>query len=340
MTASWDQRATEADWTEVVELARSTPSPLLLAHVSPDGDALGSALAVGLALRELGNAPMVSFGDDPFVVPRILQFLPGQELLVAPADVPQETPVVFTFDASSAGRLGLHQERAENAEALVVVDHHASYTGFGTHHLVEPDSPATAVMALKLIDRLGVRLDQAMATCIYTGLITDTGSFRYAATTPHVHEVAARLMATGIKHDAIARQLYDTAPFGFVRVMGAALDRAVLETDAVGGLGMVWTTVPVSDRVTAGIGIDSVESVIDAVRVAQEAEVAVVLKEHEDGTYRVSMRSRGHIDVAQVNIALGGGGHRYAAGYTATCDLDTAMANIRAALAVAPHLQG
>jgi phosphoesterase RecJ-like protein len=103
---------------------------------------------------------------------------------------------------------------------------------------------------------------------------------------------------------------------------------------------MVWTTVPVSDRVTAGIGIDSVESVIDAVRVAQEAEVAVVLKEHEDGTYRVSMRSRGHIDVAQVNIALGGGGHRYAAGYTATCDLDTAMANIRAALAAAPHLQG
>jgi len=338
VTASWSHRPDDADWSQAIELLRSTPRPLLLAHVSPDGDALGSALAVGLALRTLGHNPMVSFGDDPFVVPRVLQFLPGQELLVPPNEVPSDPSVVFTFDASSIERLGLLRERAEKAEALVVVDHHASYTGFGTHHLVEVGNPATALLALRIIDMLGVRLDEHMAACVYTGLITDTGSFRYSATTPHVHEVAARLMATGIKHDLIARTIYDTAPFGYVRVLGAALDRANLETEAVNGLGLVWTTVPLADRQAAGIGIDSVEAVIDAVRVAEEAEVAIVLKEHEDGTWRVSMRSRGRIDVAQVSIALGGGGHRYAAGYTSTKDVATTLAHIRDGLAAAPHL--
>lgn len=338
MTAAWTHRPDDQDWATAMALLTSTPRPLLLAHVSPDGDALGSALAVGLALRQLGLEPMVSFGDDPFVVPRVLRFLPGQELLVPPADVPLDQSVVFTFDASSIERLGLLRERAENADALVVVDHHASYTGFGTHHLVEVGNPATALLALRIIDHLGVRLDREMAACVYTGVITDTGSFRYSATTPHVHEVAARLMATGIEHDLIARIIYDTAPFGYVRVLGAALDRAVLEVDAVSGLGLVWTTVPLVDRQKAGLGIDSVEAVIDAVRVAEEAEVAVVLKEHEDGTWRVSMRSRGRIDVAQVSIALGGGGHRYAAGYTSLADPHATLAQIRDGLAAAPHL--
>jgi phosphoesterase RecJ-like protein len=325
----WNQRPQEADWATTVDLLRSTKSPVLLAHVSPDGDALGSALAVGLALEALGQAPLVSFGDDPFVVPRVLQFLPGQHLLVPPAQVPVEPEVVVTFDANSIQRLGLLQGRAEAAASLVVVDHHASYTGFGTYHLCDVASPATAVMALRLIDHLGVRLTSDMATCIYTGVITDTGSFRYAATSPAVHEIAARLLATGVPHDQVARAIYDTAPFGYVRVLGAALERARLEPESVTGLGLVWTTVPLVDRVEAGLGMDSVEPIIDAVRVAEEAEVAVVLKEHEDGTWRVSMRSRGKVNVGAACIALGGGGHRNAAGCTLSGDQVSVLARIR-----------
>jgi phosphoesterase RecJ-like protein len=325
----WNQRPHEADWATTVDLLRSTPSPVLLAHVSPDGDALGSALAVGLALEALGQTPLVSFGDEPFVVPRVLQFLPGQHLLVPPAAVPDNPEVVVTFDANSIERLGLLQTNAGSAGSLVVVDHHASYTGFGTYHLCDVASPATAVMALRLIDHLGVRLSPEMATCIYTGVITDTGSFRYAATSPAVHEIAARLLAAGVQHDQVARSIYDTAPFGYVRVLGAALERARLEPDAVAGRGLVWTTVPLSDRVEAGLAMDSVEPIIDAVRVAEEAEVAVVLKEHEDGTWRVSMRSRGTVDVGSVCIALGGGGHRHAAGFTSQQDDATTLAMIR-----------
>lgn len=311
---SWQERPTDVEWATTVDLLTSVASPVLMAHVSPDGDALGSALAVGLALEARGSRPIVTFGDDPFTVPRVLEFLPGQHLLVPPAQVPSKPEVVVTFDANSIERLGLVRPHAEAADALVVVDHHASYTGFGGHHLVDVTSPATAVMALRLIDQLGVRLTADIATCIYTGVITDTGSFRYAATTPAVHEIAARLIAAGVKHDSVARAIYDTAPFGYVRVLGAALERARLEVEAVGGLGLVWTSVPLADRVAAGLAMDSVEPIIDAVRVAEEAEVAAVLKEHEDGTWRVSMRARGLVDVGSVCIALGGGGHRNAAG--------------------------
>jgi phosphoesterase RecJ-like protein len=330
----WNQRPHEADWATTVDLLRSTKSPVLLAHVSPDGDALGSALAVGLALEALGQTPLVSFGDDPFVVPRVLRFLPGQHLLVPPHEVPAAPDVVVTFDANSIERLGLLQTRAEAAASLVVVDHHASYTGFGTYHLCDVASPATAVMALRLIDHLGVRLTSDMATCIYTGVITDTGSFRYAATSPAVHEIAARLLAAGVQHDQVARAIYDTAPFGYVRVLGAALERARLEPAAVDGLGLVWTTVPLADRVEAGLGLDSVEPIIDAVRVAEEAEVAVVLKEHEDGTWRISMRSRGKVNVGAACIALGGGGHRNAAGCTLSGDQTVVLERIREQLDV------
>jgi phosphoesterase RecJ-like protein len=277
----------------------------------------------------------VSFGDDPFVVPRVLRFLPGQHLLVPPSEIPAEPEVVVTFDANSIERLGLLKPRAEAAASLVVVDHHASYTGFGTYHLCDVASPATAVMALRLIDHLGVRLTTEMATCIYTGVITDTGSFRYAATSPAVHEIAARLLAAGVQHDQVARAIYDTAPFGYVRVLGAALERARLEPDAVTGLGLVWTTVPLADRVEAGLALDSVEPIIDAVRVAEEAEVAVVLKEHEDGTWRVSMRSRGKVNVGAACIALGGGGHRNAAGCTLSGDQSVVLDRIREQLDVA-----
>lgn len=332
MITAWSRRPTEAEWLEAVQVLRGARKPLLVAHVSPDGDALGSALAVGLAMESLGLTPVVSFGDDPFVVPRVLSFLPGQHLLVPPADVPGDADVVATFDASSIERLGMLRAVAESAPEFMAVDHHASYTGFARRDLCEVGAPATATLALRLIDGLGVRLTPDIATCLYVGVLTDTGSFRYAATTPSVHEVAARLLATGIRHDEIARAIYDTAPFGYVRVLGAALDRAQLDLHAAQGLGMVHTTVPLGDRRAAGLGLDSVEPVIDAVRVAEEAEVAVVLKEHEDGTWRVSMRSRGRIDVSDVCISLGGGGHRYAAGYTSTADATSTLADIRRAL--------
>jgi phosphoesterase RecJ-like protein len=328
-------------WEQAATLVSQARSVLLVGHVAPDGDALGSALAVGLALSRgrPGLHVEVSFGDDPFVVPANLGSLPGQELLVPPREVcPPD--VVMTFDASSIDRLGLLRETAESTPHLVAVDHHASYDGFGTLSLVDVTAPATAVLAGQLIDRLGLVVDRDVAANLYTGLVTDTGSFRYAGTTSQTLAFAGRLLDTGIRFDLIARDLFDSVPFAYLGLLGRALDRAVLEPGSAGGLGLVWTVVPALERHQAGLAFDLVEPIIDTVRKAAEAEVATVVKEDDTGDLRVSMRSKGRIDVSQVAVELGGGGHRYAAGYTASSrDLDTLVQALRDRLATAPHLE-
>jgi len=330
----------EGTWQAVLDLLGRADSILLLGHTSPDGDALGSALAVGLALRakRRDQRIAVSFGDDPWWVPANLVTLPGQDLVV-PADQVSDRlggvpDVVVTCDASSADRLGVLRPLAEAAPCIVVLDHHLSYTGFGHLALFDLEAPATAVIAEELVRRLGVELDADIAANLYTGLVTDTGSFRYAATTPETMELGARLLRTGIPFDAIARELFDSSPFAQLGVLGRALDRAVLEPGAVGGLGLVWTVVPALERQLSGLSYDLIEGVIDVVRKAKEAEVAAVVKETDGGELRVSLRSKGAVDVSRVGTALGGGGHRYSAGYTAaTSDLDRLLADLRHHLA-------
>lgn len=319
------------DWAAVVAALRETPGEvLLLAHVAPDADALGSALGVALALRSIGREVAVSFGDEPFAVPRVLSFLPGQDLLRAPDRV-GDPAVAISFDVSSADRLGVLEPTYRAAGVRIAVDHHASYTGFGDLALVDVTAPATAVLALELVDRLGAELSQDVASALYAGLFTDTGGFKFSATTPHTHEVAARLLSTGIAHHTIARRLYDDEPFAAVRMLGAALERAELLTEAAGGHGVVLTTVSADQR--GALTIDAVEQVIDGLRRTHEAEVAVVLKQDDTGAWRVSMRSKDVVDVGLVARTLGGGGHRFAAGFTGEGELAAVRAELLAALA-------
>jgi phosphoesterase RecJ-like protein len=317
---------TEQDWQRATDLLRSAQEVVVACHVSPDGDALGSALAVGLALKKQGKRVLASFGDEPFVVPEVLEFLPGLDLLVPPGDVPAEPELFVTFDTGSTDRLGLLADRVRTAGNTLVVDHHTTNTRFGTDLLLDTTSAATAVMALELVDRLGVELDKDIATCVYTGLTTDTGSFRFSATTPEVHRVAARLLEAGVEHDLIARRIFDTKSFGYLKLLGAALSRACLEPK------LVWTTVPARDRVEHQVAMDAVEAIISVLRLTAERDVAVVFKEDDVGRWIVSTRSKGEVDVGAVCQALGGGGHRYAAGFTGTSDLDETLAMLRAAL--------
>jgi phosphoesterase RecJ-like protein len=218
-----------------------------------------------------------------------------------------------------------------------VVDHHPTNPRFGTVNLCDDDAAATAVLVAELLDRLAVPLTVELAAPLYTGLITDTGSFRYRATTPEVHQLAARLLATGLRHDLIARALWDTAPTAYVRLLGEVCARVQLDEAAAGGLGVVRTSVTTEDLQRAGLAISDAEGVIDAVRVAREAEVAVVLKQ-DGATWKVSTRSRGAVDVGAVCASLGGGGHRFAAGFTSDHDEDETLRRLLAALDAAPHL--
>jgi bifunctional oligoribonuclease and PAP phosphatase NrnA len=322
----------EADWERATELVRGAGAVALACHVSPDGDALGSMLGFGLALRRAGTEVVASFGDRDFTVPRLLHFLPGRELLVEPSAYPAEPSLMITFDASTMDRLGLLVPHAGKAEELVVVDHHVSNTGFGSVNLVDPSAAATTMLVEELIHRLGLTIDQDVATCLYTGLVTDTGSFRYSGTTPAAHAMAGRLVAAGLRTDEIARQLWDRSPFAYLRVLGAALDRVVLEPAQAGGHGIVWTFVTRADRAAHGLPYDEVEGVIDVVRRVDEADVAVVLKEADDGVWNVSTRSKGAVDVGRACTALGGGGHPSAAGFSSQVSPEETMVALRAHL--------
>ncbi|MFG1702281.1 bifunctional oligoribonuclease/PAP phosphatase NrnA [Nonomuraea sp. M3C6] len=310
----------EAAWDRALRLIGQADEVALACHVTPDGDALGSMLAVGFVLRSMGKRVVASFGDRHFAVPRLLRFLPGQEMLVPPADFPAAPELMITFDASTFERLGLLRDNTARAREVIVLDHHPSNEGFGTLSLIDAKAAATAMLAEQLLYRLGGRLDRDIATCLYAGLVTDTGSFRYSSTTPAVHQMAARLVATGLHTDEIARELWDRSPFGYLKVLASALERVMLED------GLVWTYVTRIDRAAYGLPYAELEGIIDIVRRTDEAEVAVVLKEDDQGDWQVSTRSKGTVDVAAVCAALGGGGHHNAAGYTSHDTVEEAMA--------------
>jgi bifunctional oligoribonuclease and PAP phosphatase NrnA len=311
-----------------VALVEKAEEIWLACHVSPDGDALGSMLAFAQAARALGKRCTASFGE-PFVVPGSLRFLPGQELLAEPARVPAAPRLMIAFDAAGADRLGSLAGPAGRAAELIVVDHHASNAGFGTVQLIDPLAAATAVLTEQLIARLGVPLTREIALGLYAGLASDTGSFRYRSTTPEVHGMAGRLLAAGVRPDTVGRELWERATFGYLQVLAGALGRARCEPDALGGLGLVWTTVTRADRSARDVRYDQLEGVIDQLRRTDEAEVAVVCKETDDGSWYISTRSKGRVDVGRACLALGGGGHPFAAAYTCECPPATAVDRLR-----------
>ncbi len=319
----------EADWGRAVELISGAREVALVCHVAPDGDALGSMLGLGLALRRAGKQVVASFGDRRFAVPRLLGFLPGQDLLVEPGAYPSEPELMISFDAPTVDRLGLLAPNAGKARELIVVDHHTSNTGFGSVQLVDDSAASTSMLVEQLMTRLGYEIDHDIAVGLYTGLVTDTGSFRHSSTTPAVHRMAARLVACGLRTDEIARELWDRSPFAYLKVLGAALSRVRLDQEAAGGLGMVWTYVPRADRAAHCLPYDECEGMIDVVRRTDECDVAVVLKEDDDGAWQVSTRSKGKVDVGRACTALGGGGHVRAAGFTSHASPEETVARFR-----------
>jgi len=336
-TAVVDTALDQAELLAAARLLAQAEDVTLLAHVNPDADALGSALALGLALHRRGARVRVSFGA-PAEVPESLRDLDVAGLLVPPNQVPKAPPLLVVMDTGSVSRLGPLGGRVAATTAagghVLVIDHHVTNTRFGTHNLVDDRAEATVVLAARLLDALQVPLDEPIARCLYAGLVTDTRSFRHASASTHL--LAARLLAAGVDPEATTRPLLDTHPFGWLGMLSKVLASAQLELDAARGLGLVHTLVRRSDAV--GMRSEEVDSVVDLVRTTAEAEVAAVLKEIGPRRWTVSLRATGRIDVGAAATALGGGGHRLASGFTATGSAEQVLAALRAALDQAPLL--
>ncbi|WP_037362701.1 DHH family phosphoesterase [Nakamurella lactea] len=323
-----DQRA---DLTGAARLLGSARSVLLLAHNNPDADSLGSALTLGLALGRRGAEVSVSF-DVPGAIPQSLSGLPGVDL-VTPAERWLQAgtsglDLLVSVDAGSAERLGRLASLFDGDVPLLVIDHHASNTYFGQHHLVDPSADATVVLVDALLSELGVPLDADLAALLYAGLATDTGGFRHGSAAAHV--LAARLMAAGARPAELLQAITDSHPFGWLGLLSAVLGRAVLDPLALGGRGLVHTCVTLRD--SAGLRQEEADSVIDILRTTSEAAAAAVLKQSAADEWQVSLRSRDGVRVGVAAIALGGGGHPQAAGFTWRGDYQGAIAALTQAL--------
>lgn len=307
---------------EAAELIREADNISLACHVGPDGDALGSMLGFGLAARNAGKQVVASFGS-PFAVPGSLSFLPT-DLLVPPGEFPAEPALMVVFDAGSAERLAELGSHASKAEKLVVVDHHATHEDFGDVSLVDPAAAATAELVNDLLTELGWGITPEIAQCLLTALVTDTGRFLYASTSPRTLHLAAELLAAGAEQTQIGRHVYEKAPFGYLRAAGSALSRAHLDRER----GIVSTTITDADLREAGIDWGDIDNLIDTIRLAVEADVALLAKVHDDGRVKISLRSRGDTDVGALAADMSGGGHRLAAGFTSTDPPEKVIAEV------------
>ena len=310
-----------------VEVILEAPSVALACHVSPDGDALGSMLGMHHVLRAAGRSSVASF-SEPFVVAPHYQELPGLELLVPPSQFPAQPAVMVTFDSGSMARLGDLVESAKAASELLVLDHHASNDHFGTINVIDPDAAATAVLVHRLVVEMGLPLTRDAAICLYAGIVCDTGRFQYDTTTTEVFDIARELVAYDIPIARLNRSLFEEHRFAYLRMMGALLSRATLVREQ----GFVWVAVTQADLLRYGVTIEETEGLIDVIRRTQEAEVFCVLKEEPDGSLRISLRSLGDIDVRHIAESNGGGGHRFAAGFSTDAPIDDVVARIRSQL--------
>ncbi len=318
------------DWDETVRALETAGDVAIACHVNPDGDGLGSVLAASLGLRKLGKDTYPSWGAEPPAgpppVPSLYTFLPALSSLVGPAEVPQ-TDVFLALDCGAGDRLGCLEDLAKSAGQLINVDHHRGNESFGTLNVVVPTAPSTAELVTRLLQDLGVDVDLDIATCLYTGIVTDTGRFQYANAKPQTLRLAADLLAVGVDSFAIAQHVFESAPFGYLKLAGRVLERATLIEDAR----LVYSWTRLDDLTETGVGRDDMDKLIDAIRATRQADVAALFKEQEDGTWRVSLRSKGP-DVGVIARARGGGGHDLAAGFTGD-DLDMTVAEIAQHLA-------
>ena len=291
---------------EIAAFTRAHQGPIFIAaHEDPDGDAIGSILGLSRALQQLGlDAHPVATS------PRYLSFLPEPGELLEPQTVLPDNSLVMALDASEIPRVvGLPM--TQPGLEIINIDHHGTNSRWGRIALIEPGKAATAMIIKDIIDALGVKWDARLATPVLTGLITDTGSFRFPNTTPDVLEMAAVLVAYGAPLADI-NEFIATQPRNALRLQAEVL--STIEYPFDGQVVTAFVNQAMLDRV--GCSWEEVESLVSIIRTAEGTQLAALLKDYGGDRVKLSLRSRGKVSAQNVAVACGGGGHVAAAGAT------------------------
>jgi bifunctional oligoribonuclease and PAP phosphatase NrnA len=314
------------DLTAITDALQRHDRFLVVTHENPDGDALGSLLAITLALRQLGKDPVMYLpGSTP--LPREYGFMPlGDLVREAPADAAER--VLVAVDCAKEDRIG-DPDAIERAPLVLDIDHHHDNTRFGDANLIVADASSTGEVLRDVFGELGVALTPELAEPLYIALVTDTGRFQYANTTPKSLRLAAELVEAGADVHAVFQEVYESLEFAKLKLLARALDRAeVLE-----GGRIVVSHLVRDDFVEAGAAEPYSEGIIDYLRAVEGAELAVLIREQlgeSPHSYKGSLRSSiDELDVSVIARSFGGGGHRQAAGFSSSDSLDEIVERIR-----------
>lgn len=283
---------------------------LITTHINPEGDAIGSEIALALILKKLGKSVVVC-NTDP--VPRNLQFLPYSKKIKQAKEINNRFDAMFVLDCGSKDRVGLFKNGAmPSPPPIVNIDHHITNEKFGYINYIDAKATATGDIIYRLAKTLKIKIDKDIATAIYTTLLTETGSFRYSNTNSGILRISAELIDTGLNPWRIGQQIYETNTFQRLKLLGTLLDE--MEIDSTGKI--AWVIITSAHYAATNTTVEDVEDFINFPRSIKGVETAILFRESEEDLYKISFRSRGTIDVTRLALKFGGGGHKYAAGCT------------------------
>ena len=298
--------------SQVVELIEAKDSFAITSHIRPDGDSLGSSLGLYWLLRALDKEVEVIMRDP---VPHAYQQLPGADSIRVNPAVDKPYHAVFVIECSDITRPGLID--LEN-QFVINIDHHSTTALFGKINWIDSTASAVGEMIYNLCKATGVRVTKEIAECVYTALITDTGSFHYSNTTERTFKVASELVRSGVRPAKTAEAVFASYPWGRIQLLGAVLSTA--RRDSTRRVACMRQTLEMQDLAQASD--EATDGFVNYPLTVGEVEAVALLKETEPGVYRTSLRSKGEVNVARVAGLFGGGGHRNAAGCTLKGDWD------------------
>ena len=298
-------------------------SILITGHINPDGDALGAALSFKIILNELGYHADVCF-DIKENLPSNLNHLP---LDLITKEAKEHYDKIIVFDCGNPERLGKLEPLSHSATEVVVVDHHID-PSFGDIQIIDPTAASTTQVLFREIKKFNHQISQDIANCLMTGLITDTGRFQYSNTDSEVFNIAADLMNSGAELTKISENIYGSISFNAMKLQSEIIKRIELFTEQ----SLVVSYVLQEDYKKYNIEESEVDFLIDSIRLVKESNIALLLKEQSDNTYKGSLRSRNNINVQLIASIFGGGGHKAASGFSTTHDVKDVINQVKEAI--------
>lgn len=303
---------------KIIETIKNHKRFLLISHENPDGDAVGSVLGLHFGLKNLNK---ISFPVLPDPVPKIYSFLIGSDEIQTDFEI-DDIEVAIILDCADIGRVENLKRKITKIPKKINIDHHPSNFSFGEINYINPKSSSTSEIVLKLLRRLDVKIDKKIADALYTGLMTDTGGFRFANTNLNTFKSATYLVKMGADPFYISEMVYSMKPLKALKLLGRALEKLKKEN------GVIYSILTIDDFKEFEAEEEDAEGVVEYLNKSNEANIAILFKQKSNGFYKVSLRSKGDIDVKDIAMKFGGGGHMNAAGFDVKGDPLTVLNEI------------